>query len=278
MPNHEENLNNYISTLISSGEIEDGYLIGVNENGSGRAVFGILRFNTLNEEQVFIKPTIEGYKYFKITKQAIMNGQDTATADDIYEKIKLLEEKLSNVTMILSEGIPKDVTYKDSYKIDKTDVIIDAWKEYIRLNPDIVDADIVDGLENYNTPDIDLNQTQIDNKDKVKKWIKKLKARNRIEMEVGDIYDLHSDLSKRVAIIERLAMRHFLDYINEYTLIPEMKAGYTQITKPQIEAVDAGVVLDRADLLDTAEMISTLSQRRGKIKDIVNDEMISNNE
>lgn len=270
----ESALNTYISDLITAGTIEDGYLTGLLSNGNGRATFSFLRFNTIYEENVLIKSTVDGYKYYKITKEPVLPGVESVEVGDLYQKIEALEEKLNNVNLILSEGLPKDETYKDSYKVDKTDVIIDAWKDYIRLNPDIVHPDIVDGLENYNTPDVDLNQTQIDNKDKVKKWVKKLKARNRIEVEVGDIYDLHADLSKRVAIIERLAMRHFLDYISEYTMIQAYKDAYSAIVKPQIQAVDAGTILDRSDLLDTSEMITELSTRRGKIKDIIKEEMI----
>lgn len=267
-------MNTYIDSLVTDGTIQYGMLIGENINGTGKAIFGYLQFESIVEREVFLKPTVDGYTHLHIKKQTILEGAEYATIVDILHKISELEEKMSNISLIMTEGLPKESSVVSTYKVDKTNVIVDAWKEFIIKNPGIVDDSIENGLTNLLIDDINLNETEIANKNKVITWVKKLKARHRIEAEVGDIYDLHADLSKRVAIIERLAMRHYLDYVNEYTMVQQYKDAYTQIVKPQIEAIDGGAILDRADLLDTSEMITELSTRRGKIKDIVKEETI----
>lgn len=264
----------YIDDLVTAGEIEYGTITGENIDGTGRATVGILQYGSIYEKEVFLKSTIDGYTHTFIQKQAAVPGVESMDLQTLYDKIEELENKLKNITMLMTEGLPKSSSVINSYKVDKTNIIIDAWKEFIINNPEIVDDKIKDGLTNLLVNNSNLTEIQIENKNIVQKWINKLKARFRIEAEVGDIYDLVADLSKRIAITERFTMRHFLDYVGEYAMNSTFKATYAYIMKPQIEDVDSGKAIDRSDLQDSSEMITELESRRTKIKDAVKEEMI----
>lgn len=272
----QQAINNYIDSLVTNGDILEGRLTGYKENDTGRAVFLFEGYTSAQEKEVFIKPHLDTYKYLIVNKKL----EDVAITENPLQNLQQrfldLEKKVDNITTILADSIPKsaDSTSIDSYKESRTNDIIDAWKEFSMNNPDLIDSNIKDGLKNYKIDDADLTAQEIENKNKIKNWIFKLIARYRIEAEVGDIFDLHADLSKRVAVVERLAMRHFLDYINEYTMDANIKTRYVYVFKPQVANVDAGIAIDRSDLIDANVLIDDLSTKRGKIKDIVKEEYI----
>lgn len=265
----------YIDSLVTDGEILEGKLIGYNENDTGRARFLFETYDlSSDEKEVFIKPYLDTYKYYVINNKL----EDVSVIDDpvrnLKDRIIKIENKLDNLTDILADSIPKADSSVDSYKETRANKILDAWREFAINNPNAVSSEIKDGLKNFKTLDSELTAEQIANKNKVKNWVYKLIARYRIEAEVGDIFDLHADLSKRVAVVERLAMRHFLDYVNEYTMDANIKTRYVYVSKPQVANVDAGIAIDRSDLIDANVLIDDLSTKRGKIKDIVKEEYI----
>lgn len=272
----QQAINNYIDSLVNSDEILEGRLTGYFQNDTGRAIFLFEGYTNAQEKEVFIKPHLDTYEYFIVDKKA----SDVVITDDslkwIQNKIVEIESKIKNINTILADSIPKSDSSEsiNSYKESRANDIIDAWKEFALNNPNLIHDDIKDGLKNYKIDNVDLTESQIANKNKIKNWIFKLIARYRIEAEVGDIFDLHADLSKRVAVVERLAMRHFLDYVDEYPMDANIKTRYIYVSKPQIANVDMGVTIDRSDLIDASVLVDDLSTKRAKIKDIVKEEYI----
>jgi hypothetical protein len=91
---------------------------------------------------------------------------------------------------------------------------------------------------------------------------RKMKCRSLIDQNVGDIYDLVADDSKYMAVLERLLLRFWLDYMGVYPMTEEEKETYTGYALTLILRYDKGVPIDRIDWEDEMELIQTLSIRK----------------
>jgi hypothetical protein len=100
----------------------------------------------------------------------------------------------------------------------------------------------------------------------------KLRAREMVDLQIGDVYDLLSDISKRVTMNERLII--FL--VNELIgsgHIPNTEAAYgglVQLYKHYL--AQNGGTLETADLEDPGELFVKLMSRSIAIKDIIKTE------
>jgi len=100
-------------------------------------------------------------------------------------------------------------------------------------------------------------------------------ARDRIEKEVGDDKDLLADISKRLALTERLLMRLSHELLPTLAEDSYIKSAYGGMIAQYLNGVDAGVIKDRVDYEDTAQVFNTLTQRTIKIGQIVEAEYLS---
>lgn len=98
--------------------------------------------------------------------------------------------------------------------------------------------------------------------------IKKAKIRKRIDEEVGDVYDLLADTSKRLAMLERLTMFVLHDYLNNVPLSDERNSLYSYLVQQYIDSIESFTVKNRVDLENPEELFNKLAQRSNRIADI----------
>lgn len=129
-----------------------------------------------------------------------------------------------------------------------------------------------------NDPDNDemrnLTTEEQEDKHTAEKALKKMETRSQIHGQIGDIYDLVADLSKRVGMMERIVARtiHFL--YNSSSLsseIPqEFKDNYGTFLDQYIYDVDNSNYMDRIDIENIDSIYSELKTRYNIITDLVN--------
>lgn len=266
----EQKINIYLQSLVESNEILSFSVTGIQED-SAFAIILVKYFEMSKYNSIFIYPYLETYKYYIIDnpeKRLLISNEQIQ-----YNTVSNIESTIKDILVYLSESVPKN-TNSTNYVTNKTNLNINLWKSVIQQNLGIVDEAIIDGLNNISVPDSELTATQITNKNTVLNWIYKLNSRFRIEKEVGDSYDLIADLSKRIALLERMLLRLFLHVTGDYTMIGEIVSRYSTYAMPIIEAADAGYTVDRIDLEDETTMITTLEQRRQTIAQIVKEEYL----
>ena len=147
-------------------------------------------------------------------------------------------------------------------------------QNFIDMNTD--NYIIVDSIPLDQSFIIDIDKTlytKIDNLDDVLK----LKARERINDEVGDIYDLISDVSKRLSLVERLLMYTLRDLLETSSeKIPFIDEVYRSSIEEYLYFLSiTGHNIDTADLEDQTLLFRKLIDRTMQIKDIVNEEYLT---
>lgn len=261
---NEQNLNLYLQDLVNNNEILDYSLIGIDSN-SAEAIIKRNIFGDVIEENVLIIPYLNTYKYSKITNR---NKVD----DSVESKVINLQQITNNIISLITETLPKNSV--ESYKNDKTDLILSIWKYVIQNHPSLIDPKIIDGFNNLTTPDENLNEEQKRNKWDLENWINKLNARHRIEVEVGDTLDQMTDVSKRLSMVERSLMRLFLHVTGDYEMISEIQDAYSSYMLPIVQAADQNIPIDRTDLENPQNIINELMYKNQKIIDIVKTEYL----
>ncbi len=107
-------------------------------------------------------------------------------------------------------------------------------------------------------------------KDTAEKFMDKLEIRAKIESEVGDIYDLVADLSKRLALIER-AVVYVMKNILDSDPIP---TKYQDLADTMATLFATDPVTDPVDIcgIDENDLVSHLGDKIRKISQILDDE------
>jgi len=115
-------------------------------------------------------------------------------------------------------------------------------------------------------------------KPKEKEDIYKLRARKIIDEEVGDIYDLVTDLSKRLVMAERLLL-FMVDELTQGGTTPKTKKKYGgMISDYKYMLESSGGVMDVADLEEPSALFHKLFQRTMQITNIVDKEYLNKKE
>jgi len=100
----------------------------------------------------------------------------------------------------------------------------------------------------------------------------KSRTREKLNDEVGDIFDLLADLSKKVTMIERLGLYVAQELISNNQL-PNTEERYGTLIDYYANYLEENDhVVDVADLEDSQELFLKLVNRTRKIKDIVKQE------
>jgi len=99
------------------------------------------------------------------------------------------------------------------------------------------------------------------------------KIRKQIEAEVGDIYDLIADQSKRIALLERMLLR-IIQNIGNGDDIATAVSDYTTSANLILGAIESDQAQDRIDLYESddpvnTELITKLMTRSNQISAIV---------
>lgn len=128
-----------------------------------------------------------------------------------------------------------------------------------------------DALKTLTSPNENLSVEQIEKKKEAQKIIAKLKARYRIEAEVGDIYDLLADARTEVNYLTGMLLRLILFVIEDVPIPEQTLAGYLEHAYGFINAVDNNEYKDRSDLEDPRVKIPKLMGGNIKIANIIAD-------
>jgi len=99
------------------------------------------------------------------------------------------------------------------------------------------------------------------------------RARVRITEEVGDDKDLLADISKRLAMLERLAIRVLTPVMRGEVIPQPIIDAYLPLCEGLIAAVDSGQYIDRTDLEEPGSLFNKLLGRADHIGRIVQSEM-----
>lgn len=255
----EQILNQYLELKIADGTFILADLVGINEEHQvGEGLVVVKYFNDSITKTIALQ-----YDGTTVTHIFIQNPTQTTSEQQT-------KELLDKVIMLQNDNLPK--SNDTTYITEKTKVIIDAWKHIIENTNIPVDNDIKEGLKYIDQQENGLTQQQIDQRKKVVDWIYKLNTRNRIEVEVGDSYDLIADLSKRISMLERLVMRLAGEILSGTPMPEAYSTTYLQIVESYLYAVDNNLFVDRTDLEDSAELFNRLMARFGTITQIVKEE------
>lgn len=100
-------------------------------------------------------------------------------------------------------------------------------------------------------------------------------ARARIDKEVGDLPDLLADVSKRLALNERLLMRLLSELLPTLAADSYVKSAYGDMIAQYIAMVDDGTIVDRVDYEDPNSLFSELTTKGKRIGNIVNEDYLS---
>lgn len=162
------------------------------------------------------------------------------------------------------------------------------FQDILQWEPMPVSQQVVDGFNLLNVTQVsvnpddpedetmrDLNSTELENKHAAEKALKKIETRSQIHGQVGDIYDLVSDLSKRLGLLERITART-IDFIyNDSSISSEIpqafKDGYGVLLNDYLSYIDGGTLRDRVDIEDNTELFTKLVDRNNTITNIVED-------
>lgn len=183
------------------------------------------------------------------------------------------DSRILDSIFMLTESCPKENSVE--YKTEKTNKIIAMWKEAISNNLFVAPPDIKDGIDIVDIPDANLSSDQLTKKYSVLNWIYKLNARNEIETQIGDDKDIISDVSKRLALLERLVMRLANERFSGVPLEEPFASGYAQLAASYVQAVDNDIFKDRVDYENNIDVFTNLMQKFNKIGEIVNEEYLS---
>lgn len=127
-------------------------------------------------------------------------------------------------------------------------------------------------LLKYEEITYDQFQSTVNSSDQIQR--NKAIARDRIGKEVGDIHDLLADVSKRLAMNERLLMRLTSDLLPALATDSYIKTNYGDMINSYLTLVDNGGIVDRVDYEDIREIFGDLVSKSNKIGKIVNEDYL----
>jgi len=101
------------------------------------------------------------------------------------------------------------------------------------------------------------------------KLVRKLRVRYEIRSQIGDSGDLIADISKRVALLERMVMHYMDSVLNTTPIPPAVLAEYKIIIANYIADVKTGVIKDSIDLESKVSLVTKLAKRYTDIANII---------
>lgn len=135
-----------------------------------------------------------------------------------------------------------------------------------------------DAQENITTRDLTAQEQE--DKKVAERALNKITTRSEIQGEVGDIYDLLADLSKRISLIERVTLSSLHWVYNSSSISSEIPQDLIDWYKPFLDQYKNDVVngdlMDRVDIQDITTMYDNIKNRINTITDHV-DNYLQNN-
>jgi len=207
-------------------------------------------------------PPQVAHRYKYVNGQFLRNTQYRDTTED----------SMFNVYQLLDSYTPKSGTVDE--RLEKLiDFVLEIAERPQRFFD--VDANLVAGLKLRNENPSTLSTEQLTQYKLGQNYINKMRARLLIDAQVGDVYDLIADLSKKLGIVTGLLVRLYRHTLNNVAIPTEIKANYDSFTQQYAQAVDGGTYLDRSDVeTDLAGMIQKLMTRDTLLANLVKTEYL----
>lgn len=99
-------------------------------------------------------------------------------------------------------------------------------------------------------------------------------VRKRIELDVGDVHDLLSDVMRLCEFAIALSVRTSNEQLNGIQMEPEARAAYAQRVAGVAQLMDAGAIKLRGDLEPPEQMMMRLMSRYSRITEILAEDYI----
>lgn len=233
-------------TIVKSGGVP--YIILSNQNVHNAVVVEV-------EEEDIPANVVGKYRY--ADGEFVRNPQfKEATEDSMFTLFQMLDANTPKDMLTVEERIQRQVAL----------LLELAERPNKILNPP---ADLIAGLKLEGVDITQLQGQDLQNYKIAQNYIGKLRARLKIEVEVGDIYDLLADANKQVHLLTGMLLRLFLLVLENKEIPAEILTGYSQYANSFVGAVDAGLYKDRADIEDPNVMIPKLMANNQKIAGII---------
>ena len=107
----------------------------------------------------------------------------------------------------------------------------------------------------------DLTEEELAKQKKAEKLMTKLKFRNSVESNIGDLPDIVADLCKRLEILERLVFKVCYYLLQDQTIGDDVKNQFTSIVTSYVDAVNNGQLKTRVDLEDLTNLYNRVYER-----------------
>lgn len=102
----------------------------------------------------------------------------------------------------------------------------------------------------------------------------KASARRRIEVEVGDIYEIVADQAKQIEALTALTARLAADYMGGTAMDAATRSAYLQRVESIVGALDNGSLTLRGDQGGVDDMLTKVMARTSRINEIVGEEYL----
>jgi len=163
--------------------------------------------------------------------------------------------------------------FAEVYIDERVNKTIESLKTFHQTHPSF-DNSLIRGLFFLDVPDEQLDEDELALKRLAENYKNKLRARYKIALQVGDIYDLIADLSKQINILTGLVVRMYSHLELDINYPEAIKENYDNFINYYRTAVDSGQYKDRADLENPTELVAKLMERNNFIADIVKTEYL----
>lgn len=146
--------------------------------------------------------------------------------------------------------------------------------------PMVIDKDCFDGLAFHGITQVlvdpsdpesemrDLTTEELALQTEADLMLKKFSIRSSVESEVGDVYDLISDMSKQISLLEKVVYETINDLYTSDTVSQAVKDKYSTMVTSNVTNINDDTKNDTTDLEDTGDIIDKTATRKNQVYNI----------
>jgi hypothetical protein len=138
-----------------------------------------------------------------------------------------------------------------------------------------INQNLLLGIELLNTPDDQLTEFELRNKNIATNYKNKLRARFRIAMEVDDLPDQIANTDKQLQLITSLLLRLYANVMLQREIPKKVKDTYDYLITETLDMFDSGEYKDRTDYENAVDLFQRISNKNVRVGTIVNDEYLT---
>ncbi len=178
--------------------------------------------------------------------------------------------------------MPPNVTIQGSLgewyygKVTDKDILWNIREYY----PMVIDKDCFDGLAFHGITQVpvdpfdpesdmrDLTTEELALQIEADLMLKKFSIRASVESEVGDVYDLISDMSKQISLLEKVVYETVNDLYTSDAVSQTVKDKYSAMVTSNVTNINDDTKNDTTDLEDTSDIIDKTAIRKNQVYNI----------